>query len=69
MLGIIVLPQSTMVTCKETRAIIIALHKKGFPGKGIALKSRTSRRAVVKKASGRPRKSSKHQSPKVPKVS
>ena len=25
-----------MVTCKETRAIIIALHKKGFIGKDIA---------------------------------
>uniref|UniRef100_A0AAZ3PEN4 Transposase Tc1-like domain-containing protein n=1 Tax=Oncorhynchus tshawytscha TaxID=74940 RepID=A0AAZ3PEN4_ONCTS len=24
-----------MVTCKETRALIIALHKKGFTGKGI----------------------------------
>ena len=30
MLGIIVLPLSTTVTCKETRAVIIALHKKGF---------------------------------------
>ena len=36
MLGIIVLPLSTMVTCKETRAVIIALHKKGFTGKDIA---------------------------------
>ena len=36
MLGIIVLPLSTMVTCKETRTVIIALHKKGFPGKDIA---------------------------------
>ena len=35
-LGIIVLPLSTMVTCKETRAVIIALHKKGFTGKDIA---------------------------------
>ena len=25
-----------MVTCKETRAVIIALHKKGFTGKDIA---------------------------------
>jgi hypothetical protein len=33
MLGIIVLPLSTMVTCKETRAVIIALHKKVFTGK------------------------------------
>ena len=35
MIGIIVLPLSTMVTCKETRAVIIALHKKGFTGKDI----------------------------------
>ena len=35
-LGIIVVPLSTMVTCKETRAIIIAVHKKGFTGKDIA---------------------------------
>ena len=57
MLGIIVLPLSTTVTCKETRAIIIVLHKKGFTGKDIAASglhlnqpligsSRTSRRAV-----------------------
>ena len=51
MLGIIVLPLSTMVTCKETRAAIIALHQMGFTGKDIAAskiapKSRTSRRAV-----------------------
>ena len=73
--GIIVLPLSTMVTCKETRAVIIALHKKGFTGKDIAaskiapkstiyriiknFKERGS--IVVKKASGRPRKSSKRQ--------
>ena len=36
MLGIIVLPLSTMVTWKETCAVIIALHKKGFKGKDIA---------------------------------
>ena len=36
MLGIIVLPLSAMVTCKETCAVIIALHKKGFTGKDIA---------------------------------
>ena len=36
MLGIIVLPLSNMVICKETRAIIIALHKKGFTGKDTA---------------------------------
>ena len=57
MLGIIVLPLSTMVTCKEARAVIIALHKKGFTGKDIAASkiapkstiyrsSRTSRRVV-----------------------
>ena len=75
MLEIIVLPLLTMVTCKETRAVIIALHKKGFTGKDIAaskiapkstifriiknFKERGS--IVVKKASGRPRKSSKRQ--------
>uniref|UniRef100_A0A3B3S7W9 Paired domain-containing protein n=1 Tax=Paramormyrops kingsleyae TaxID=1676925 RepID=A0A3B3S7W9_9TELE len=64
-----------MVTCNETRAAIIALHKKGFTGKDIAasrlaptstiyriiknFKERGS--IVVKKASGRPRKSSKRQ--------
>lgn len=64
-----------MVTCKETRAAIIALHRKGFTGKDIAatkiaptstiyriiknFKERGS--IVVKKASGRPRKSSKRQ--------
>ena len=75
MLGIIVLPLSTMVTCKETHAVIIALHKKGFTGKDIAaskiaLKStiyriiknfKESGSIVVKKASGRQRKSSKRQ--------
>ena len=75
MLGIIVLPLSTMVTTKETRAFIIALHKKGFTGKDIdaikiAPKStiyriiknfKESGLIVVTKASGRPRKSSKHQ--------
>ena len=73
MLGIIVLPLSTMVTCKGTRADIIALHKKGFTGKDIAAnkivpKSNLYRiiknfkengSIVVKKASGCPRKSSK----------
>ena len=34
-LGIIVIPLSTMVTCKETHAVIIAMHKKGFTGKDI----------------------------------
>ena len=75
MLGIIVLPLSTMVTCKETRAVIIALHKKGFTGKDIAASKiapkstiyriiknfKESGSIVVKKASGRPRKSSKRQ--------
>ena len=75
MLGIIVLPLSTMVTCKETRAVIIALHKKGFTGKDIAASKiapkspiyriiknfKESGSIVVKKDSGRPRKSSKRQ--------
>ena len=75
MLEITVLPLLTMVTCKETRAVIIVLHKKGFTGKDIAaskiapkstiyqiiknFKERGS--VVVKKASGCPRKSSKRQ--------
>ena len=64
-----------MVTCEETRAAIIALHKKGFTGKDIvaskiAPKStiyriiknfKESCSIVVKKASGCPRKSSKRQ--------
>ena len=74
MLEIIVLLLLTMVTCKETHAVIIALHNKGFTGKDIAaskiapkstiyqiiknFKERGS--LVVKKASRRPRKSSKH---------
>ena len=75
MLGIIVLPLSTMVTCKETRSVIIALHKKGFTGKDIAASKiapkstiywiikifKESDSIVVKKASGCPRKSSKRQ--------
>ena len=66
MLGIIVLPLSTMVTCKETRAVIIALHKKGFTGKDIAASKiapqstiyqiiknfKESGSIIVKKASG-----------------
>ena len=73
MLGIIVLPLSTMVTCKETRAVIIALHKKGFTGKDIAASKiapkstmyriiknfKETSSSVVKQASGCPRKSSK----------
>jgi transposase len=55
-----------MVTCRETRAVIIALHKKGFTGKDIAAskiapKSTIYQITVVKKASGRPRKSCKRQ--------
>uniref|UniRef100_A0A8C8GD47 Transposase Tc1-like domain-containing protein n=1 Tax=Oncorhynchus tshawytscha TaxID=74940 RepID=A0A8C8GD47_ONCTS len=64
-----------MVTCKETRAVIIALRKKGFTGKDIAASQiapkstiywiiknfKESGSIVVKKASGRPRKSSKCQ--------
>ena len=75
MLGIIVLPLSIMVNCKETRAVIIVLHKKGFTGKDIAASEvvpkstiyriiknfKESGSVVVKKASGRPRKSSKRQ--------
>ena len=72
-LGIIVLPLSTIVTCKETSSVIIALHKKCFTGKDIAdskiapkstiyriIKNfKESGSIVVKKTSGRPRKSSK----------
>ena len=36
MLEIIVLPLLTMVTCKETRAVFIALHKTGFTGQDVA---------------------------------
>ena len=75
MLGIIVLPLSNMVTCKVTRAVIIALRKKGFTGKDIAGSKIASKSTihritknlkesdsiVVKKASGHPRKSSKRQ--------
>ena len=75
MLGIIVLPLSIMVTCKETRAVIIALHKKCFTGKDIAASKiatkstiyriiknfKESGSIVVKKASRHPRKSSKSQ--------
>ena len=75
MLGIIVLPLSTMVNCKETRAVIIALHKKGFTGKDIAATKiapkstiyriiknfKESGSIVVKKASGLPRNYSKRQ--------
>ena len=57
-----------IVTCKETRAVIIALHKKGFTGKDIAASKippkstiyriiknfKESGSIVVKKASGRP---------------
>ena len=72
MLGIIVLALSTMVICTETRAVINALHKKGFTGKDIAASKiapqstiyrinksfKESGSIVVKKASGHPRKSS-----------
>lgn len=75
MLKIIVLPLLTMVTCKEICAVIIALHIKGFPGKDIAdskiapkstiyqiIKNfKESGSIVVKKASGCPRNSNKHQ--------
>uniref|UniRef100_A0A9J8ADP4 Tc1-like transposase DDE domain-containing protein n=1 Tax=Cyprinus carpio carpio TaxID=630221 RepID=A0A9J8ADP4_CYPCA len=72
MLEIIVLP---LLTCKETCAAIIALHKNGFTGKDIVatkiapkstiyrfIKNFKERGSIlVKKASGRPRKSSKRQ--------
>ena len=75
MLGIIVLPLSSMVACKETRTVIIALHKKGFTGKDIAASKIAPKSTiyriiknfkecgsiVVKKVSGHPRKSSKRQ--------
>ena len=75
MLGIIVLPLSTMVTWQETCAVIIALYKKGFTGKDIAASKIASKSTiyriiknfkesgsiVVKKASGHTRKSSKRQ--------
>ena len=64
-----------MVTGKETRAVIIALLKKGFTGKDIAASKiapkstiyriiknvKESGSIAVKKASGRTRKSSKRQ--------
>ncbi|RXN03553.1 zinc finger MYM-type 1-like protein [Labeo rohita] len=64
-----------MVTCKEMRAAIIALHKNGFTGKDIVatkiapkstiyriIKNFKERGSIlVKKASGRPRKSRKRQ--------
>ena len=73
--GIIGLPLSNMGTCKETRAVIIALHKTGFTGKDIAASKiapkstiyriikncKESSSIVVKKASGCPSKSSKRQ--------
>ena len=46
MLGIIALPLSTMLTCKETRAVIIDLHKKGFTGKDIAT-SKSSPKSTI----------------------
>ena len=73
MLGVIVLPLSTMVACKQTRAVN-ALHKNGFTGKDIAaskiapkstiyrIKNSKKRGSiVVKKASGHSRKSRKRQ--------
>ncbi|CAJ1053421.1 hypothetical protein NFI96_000349 [Xyrichtys novacula] len=74
-LNIIVPLLLTMVTCKETCAVIIALHKKGLTGKFIAatkiapqsaiyriIKSFKERgSSVAKKAPGRPRKSTKCQ--------
>uniref|UniRef100_A0A096M259 Transposase Tc1-like domain-containing protein n=1 Tax=Poecilia formosa TaxID=48698 RepID=A0A096M259_POEFO len=65
----------TMVISKETRGVIIALHKNGLTGKSIAarkiapqskiyciIKNFKERGSIVaKKAPGRPRKTSKHQ--------
>ncbi|XP_064881065.1 immunoglobulin alpha-2 heavy chain-like [Oncorhynchus nerka] len=67
--------QAAMVTCKETHAAIIAVHKKGFTGKDIAASKIAPKSTiyliiknfkeissfVVKKASGCIRKSSKSQ--------
>ena len=68
MLGIIVLPMSVMVTCKETLAVIIALHKKVFTGNDIAasmnatkstincsIKNFKDSGSIVVTASGRPK--------------
>ena len=74
MLGIIVLLCQSWLTARK-RAVIIALHKKGFTGKDIAASKIVPKSTiyqiiknfkeictiVVKKASGRPRKSSKRQ--------
>ena len=48
MLGIIVLPLSVMVTCRETCAVIIALHKKGFTGKDIAASKIAPKSTIIK---------------------
>ena len=79
MLGIIILPLSTMVTCKETcRTHVpssLLCTKRASQGKDIAASKiapksticriiknfKESGSIVVKKASGHPRKSSKHQ--------
>ncbi|KAI4902731.1 hypothetical protein NFI96_016640 [Prochilodus magdalenae] len=74
-LGITVSLLLTMVISKETRAVIIALHKNGLTGKSIAarkiapqstiyriIKNFKERGSIVaKKAPGRPRKTSKRQ--------
>ena len=65
---------STMVTCKETCAVIIVLHKMGFTGKDITsskiapkstiyriIKNFKESGSIVVEASGHPRKSSKCQ--------
>lgn len=49
---ILVLPLLTMVTCKETRAVITALHKNGFTTTYQFLMNFKDRGSVVKKASG-----------------
>lgn len=41
-----VLPLLAMVTCKETHALIVALHKRGFTGKDIAA-SKTNKNKII----------------------
>ena len=70
-LEIIALPLLATVTCKETSAVIITVHKRGFTGKTIAASTSSMNHivknvkecgsVVVKKASGCTRESSEHQ--------
>ncbi|KAL0199311.1 hypothetical protein M9458_007851 [Cirrhinus mrigala] len=66
MLEIIVLPLLTMVTYKETRAAIIALHKNGFTGKDIVATKIAPKSTIYRiiknfKERGRPRKNGSRQ--------